>query len=121
MFEKTCELIQAMAESEFWGKEIRDKAEESDAELNQIETELTRIRAEVDRLTPLAELGEAFEYAVQNEVRFIRQMSNGERLAFVDKYDKAKLLKIFNEILEENKSMKACIYRCQEQGGEFNE
>jgi len=52
VFEKTCELIQAMAESEFWGKEIRDKAEESDAELNQIESELIQLRAEVERLTP---------------------------------------------------------------------
>jgi len=83
--------------------------------------ELERIAAEYEFNKHYIELGKAVEYAVQNEIRFIRQMTNGEKLAFIDKYDKAKLLKIFNEMVEENKNMKACIYRAQAQGGEFNE
>jgi len=119
---KTKHLIYELDQIAFGNRERNNKRLHDMHQLVDEEiSELERIATEYESNKHYIELGKAVEYAVQNEIRFIRQMTNGEKLAFIDKYDKAKLLKIFNEMVEENKNMKACIYRAQAQGGEFNE
>ena len=66
--------------------------------------ELERIATEYESNKHYIELGKAVEYAVQNEIRFIRPLQSCEKLIFIDSYDKGKLIK---EIIE--------------QGGPFNE
>lgn len=63
-----------------------------------------QVVAEYESNKHYIELGKAVEYAVQNEIRFIRPLKSCEKLIFIDSYDKGKLIK---EIIE--------------QGGPFNE
>ncbi len=54
------------------------------AELNKAEAELTHLRVEVERLKPLAEIGEAMKWATEHKIEFVRLTSSD---TFVDKGD----------------------------------